>query len=402
MECLVPDEVQQVLLQQSILADGPGSILSDFAALLDFIGTDGIKTAGKYHFIPQSQLEKLNRRMVRPLPHQLKRPQQRSLPPLHGLYLILRASGLARVQGERLLIDPVMLEQWIDLNPTEQYFTLLESWLVEGSLEIVAEQGDDCFDKASWVFQNLPHIALGAPVNVNQLPGFLFGTVDLLTVGLMDLFGLIRLTYGQSKAGGPIIETIERLVFGNAMIAALQAHYMTYRFAVQDDESDQEVGVLHQLFYPYFPEWQRTLEPPDLPYRDGTYTLRVSLGKAWRQIEAPADLLLDDLAMAILDVYEFDADHLYCFELRDPCGRRLRIACPDESDADAFTDQLELGDVPLAEGGSMTFHFDYGYDWQFSVKLETVVETDEKLTEPRLTGQGGKAPLQYDSDDDDE
>ena len=68
-----------------------------------------------------------------------------------GLYLILRASGLAVPMEDRLTIDPRVLVQWHDLNPTEQYFTLLDSWLVEGSCEIIAESGDDCFDTGSLV-----------------------------------------------------------------------------------------------------------------------------------------------------------------------------------------------------------------------------------------------------------
>lgn len=63
-------------------------------------------------------MDELNERMSRPVVHRLKRPQQRSFPHLHGLLLILRASGLGISQrkppSRRLTIDPARYctESW--------------------------------------------------------------------------------------------------------------------------------------------------------------------------------------------------------------------------------------------------------------------------------------------------
>ncbi|MBT9316878.1 hypothetical protein IXB50_15725 [Leptothoe spongobia TAU-MAC 1115] len=43
--------------------------------------------------------------------------------------------------------------------------------------------------------------------------------------------------------------------------------------------------------------------------------------KTWRRIAIPANLALDELAIAILDAYQFDYDHLYEFSDRDRTGR---------------------------------------------------------------------------------
>ena len=89
----------------------------------------------------------LDRRLSRPLHLELKRPQLRSHPYLQGLNLLLRASGLSRVEGTgakaRLVLDPAMRMQWDQLNPTEQYFNLLEAWLRFGRAEMVGETGLD-------------------------------------------------------------------------------------------------------------------------------------------------------------------------------------------------------------------------------------------------------------------
>lgn len=402
MESFVSDEVQRLLVDQTIGKDGPGTILDDFASLLGFIGKDGIRTSGKYQFLPHAKLDLLNAQMTYPVEHRLTRAQQRSFPHLHGLYLILRASGLGISLDDQLMIDPEMLTLWHDLKPTEQYFTLLESWLVEGSCAIIAESGDDCFDTASWVFQKLLS-SRRKSLDIKGQQGLLYGTMHLVSVALMELFGWVRLEFVQPQDGeGPKIEKIERLPFGDAMIDVLNAHYLTYRFAVPDEETRQEIGVLQKLFRPYFPEWQRTLTPPEWEFRNGTYVWHVSVEKAWRRIKAPAELSLEQLAKVILQAFGFDNQHLYYFELRDARSRQLEIVSPQDAEADVSTDEVTLGDLPLAKGQTMTFVYDYADHWEFTVKLEEVTESEPKLNEPQVSAEEGRAPEQYASYDEDE
>ncbi|MFV1968977.1 MAG: hypothetical protein ACC628_26455, partial [Pirellulaceae bacterium] len=95
----IPDEAKRFLQNQTINDDGPGTILRDFDTLLEFIGTEGLRTTGKYFFLPQGKLDQLNAVMSHSVVHRLKRPQQRSFPHLHGLYLLLRASGMGIAVG---------------------------------------------------------------------------------------------------------------------------------------------------------------------------------------------------------------------------------------------------------------------------------------------------------------
>jgi hypothetical protein len=220
--------------------------------------------------------------------------------------------------------------------------------------------------------------------------------MDYLTVALMELFGWVRLEYRNPEEGeGVKLAAVERLPFGDAMVSALISERLSGR-GLRLDERSAEPGVLQPLFQPYFPQWQRNLALPEQRYRAGTHTWRVSLGKAWRRIVAPADMDLDGLAMTILDAFDFDSDHLYCFELPDRSGRTLRIACPYEEDSPPWTDDVCLGGLPLPVGGTMTFIFDYGDNWQFKVKLESVDEKKSRLKKPKVTAKGGEAPAQYD------
>src|SRR5438874_2374948 len=92
---------EQLLREQVIDSDRPGPVLRDFRTLLDFVGTKGLKAAGKYNLLPIELIGELDQRLSRPLRLDLsmKRPQLRSHPYLQGLYLLLRASGLSRVEG---------------------------------------------------------------------------------------------------------------------------------------------------------------------------------------------------------------------------------------------------------------------------------------------------------------
>jgi hypothetical protein len=313
--------------------------------------------------------------------------------------MLLRASGLGvgtgTPPGGRLIIDKDVLTAWRELNATERYFTLLESWLVHGSPETLAERcswSSGCLNSLSWVAQKL---RARQTTKLDERYGLVYGTMDLVTVALMELFGWLCLKYHDPAPGeGVKLAAIERRAFGDAMVSALNAYHLSHAWPAYHDERPAEPGVLQPLFQPFFPEWQRTLVPPEQPFRDGTFTWRVSLGQAWRRIVAPADATLDTLAMTILDAFDFDDDHLYCFELIDRHGRKLRIACPYEEDATAFTGETSLGDLPLPVGGTMTFRFDYGDDWRFSVKLEEVGPKSRRRR-TKVTAQGGQAPAQY-------
>jgi hypothetical protein len=399
-EALTVGHSSQLLRSQPIDEHQPGTILRDFETLLSFVGEEGLATSSEYFFLPISKLNDLNSRMTCPATHALKRPQQKSFPLIHGLFMLLRASGLGvgsqTGNSRRLVIDPGMLDLWRELNATERYFSLMESWLVFGSGEILGERrgfGGGGFQSLSWVKQRFANQRTEFPEKGWSV---LHGTMDHLTVALMEAFGWLRVEYRQPAAGeGVRVAAVERLAWGDAMIDALQS-YMLARLG------REEWGLLQPLFQPLFPQWQKTLRPPEAPIREGVFTFQVSVGKTWRRIAAPADVVLDDLAHAILDAFKFDDDHLYCFKLRGRNGRELRIACPMEDDADSFTDEIALAELPLAEGATMIFHFDYGDDWHFNVKLEKVGPPAAKAGEVRVLAAKGRAPKQYNWDDDDD
>ncbi|MBD2565785.1 plasmid pRiA4b ORF-3 family protein, partial [Nostoc linckia FACHB-391] len=151
---LIPDQIRdklpltedkkQLLQQQTITQDIPGTILRDFQTILELLQPNGVEVSSTYYQLSLKYLQQLNSQLSYPIDINLKRPVQKSYPYIHGLYFLLRTSGLSQVITEgkksKLVLDQKFLQIWQGLNHTEQYFTLLESWLVWGESELLGDQ----------------------------------------------------------------------------------------------------------------------------------------------------------------------------------------------------------------------------------------------------------------------
>ena len=137
-------ERQQTLRKTKISREGPGSILRDFDELLNFIEETQPQVTARQQLFSMRSLEPLNARLSHPVELSLARPQQKTFPPINGLFLLARASGLTFIDpaGKRLVlqVDQDARQLWERLNPTEQYFNLLEVWLIYAGEEIIGER----------------------------------------------------------------------------------------------------------------------------------------------------------------------------------------------------------------------------------------------------------------------
>jgi len=140
---LISSAQEKTLRITPVTDERPGLILHDFQVMLDFVAEES-PALTKTHLLPSKTVLSLNGRLSRRIEHGFTRPKQKSFPHIDGLFLLLRASGLTRVDttGRKpvLVVDPDAVNSWRDLNSTERYFTLLESWLLRGDPEIVSER----------------------------------------------------------------------------------------------------------------------------------------------------------------------------------------------------------------------------------------------------------------------
>jgi len=376
---------RQVLHDQTITSTRPGTILQDFQTLLDLAASEGIPVSGKLQHFAIKVLPDLNQRLRQPLTLDMQRPQQKSYPNLHGLYLLLRATGLTTIatQGKQLILvtNPEIYASWQALNPTEQYLSLLEVWFLRSHPEILGEArsgpllvGDRCL--TSW--QRIAEkAALSVPdystqQNLAYYPG-------LYNLALMDMFGLIAITHGKPEPGkGWRFKKIQTQPFGKALMTLLRYAYDAVAYEWPGMANPLlPLGDFQPILKTYFPEWQRCLAVPSPPFQAGRYLFKVSLGKVWRRIAISAEATLDTLSDAILDSVDFDHDHLYEFTYKSPLGRTLRACHPYTDSADLFATEVFIGNLPLAVGETMDYLFDFGDCWEFKVELEAIEPVPE-------------------------
>lgn len=287
-------------------------------------------------------LSEINARLTHPLQLGLKRPQQKSYPHIHGLYLLVRASGLTYVGGTSekplLLVDKAVYRVWASLNPTERWHNL----------------------------------------------------------GLLELFGLISVQHGSPEAGkGWRIERLYRTRLGDALLALLHTEFFGDfdNILELEEEGEMPFGVLQPVLQPYLSEWKNNLSVPKWTFREGTHIFKVSPGGIWCRIAIPAAQTLDALAYTILNAVEFDHDHLYQFSYENRFGALERVNHP-YMDEGPWTSEVLVGDIPLRVGQTMVYLFDFGDWWEFDLTLEQV-DRDMVVKESVIIETHGEPPEQY-------
>jgi hypothetical protein len=402
----LPPEIERVLREQRITETEPGPVVRDFNTLLDFIASHNVPAGGKNQLLPMDALAALNARMTRPIEVRLKRPMQKSYPNLQGLYLMARASGLMRVErfktGALLVLDGPAMASWTGLNPTGQYFALLEAWWLRATMEIVGERsgrGAGLQTEVLSLWQSVPAEGLKIDkVEAQHLPYW-----GLHNLALLDMFGLWRVEHGEPQEGkGWAIAEIKRTEFGEALRFLMMLGFPFDRvIEIAFSEDRQRAGgaivfdSYRELMLPYFPEWQNSLTlPPREDFRDGVFTFKVSLGEVWRRIAIPADLTLASLNNAIQRAFGFDNDHLHYFKYKDRFGHAVFVK-HYYMDEPPYSTEVRIGETPLHPGEAMAYVFDFGDNWQFDILLEAIDPPKPEMERAEIIESHGKAPEQY-------
>jgi len=399
-------EAEIALLHQQVITETePGTIVKDFETVLAAIGDRGVPVGGNLNQLPSKTLVELNHQLSQPIQVEFQRPKQKSYPNLHGLYLLLRATGLTQFvcvgKTTYLKLNPEIFAVWQTLNPTEKYFTLLEAWLIRGDGELLGDdrsrlkQGTRVLHAWSdWSqqsrrksFKNYAEQSL-----VTYWPG-------LHNLALMQLFGWVEITAGKPEAGkGWRFKKIQTLPLGNAIASMVLHAYLSagLDWNTQTD-STQPWGELQPYFQPFFPEWQQNLAPLPAPeHQTGTYIFKVSLDQIWRRLAISSEATLEDLGDLIRQSVGFDSDHLDMFSFKDAIGHTVEVFHPRDDWADgASTNAVKVGDLPLKPGLMMTYLFDFGDNWKFSVLLEEIQPDLPKRRSNPILEVHGKAPEQY-------
>ena len=401
------EQHKETLRTLTVDETGPGTVLHDLTALLTFVCEQDLPVSKTHRLPPLKLLPQINALLSHPIEVRLKRPQLKSFPHIQGLYLLLRATGLGQVAGTAskpvLVIHRDVHTTWLSLNPTEQYFTLLEAWLLRGRPEIVGER-DSPFGFPLRQFADASGLLSRARSSGLQIAGngeaewFWYYTPGRMGIALLEMFGLLTVIPLPPQEGeGWVVDRVTCTPLGEAMFALLSDGLYADMDRVFElvDTPHVSFGVFQPILSPYVPQWQRSLTVPDWTFRAGRYVFRAALGRGlWRSIAIDGESTLDQLAGAILNAYEFDHDHLYQFSYRDPFGGRQVINHP-YMDEGPWASETRVGDVPLPVGQAMTYLFDFGDSWEFEITLEQVDPAGKTPRKPVLLDGRGDAPQQY-------
>lgn len=408
--------IEKILLEQTIDENQPASILRDFEIFINFVAENDLQASGINELLPLKSLRELNALLTKPLDIALQRPVQKSFANINGLFMLGRASGLLILQRSAksvtFAVDREALKIWQSLNSIERYFTLVETWIVRSSIDLIGERGN-FFDSPLYglkrLFDDLP--AKGLNVNEDksfQTDGFLlYGSHN---IALAEMFGWLEIKHGAGEKGKSwIIEQLKKTDFGAAILFTLLESYQTLDFdwknaaEIADIEFDENAfNLLQPIFQPYFPNWQNIFRLPKAKTADGIYIFKVLLDKkTWRKIAVSSNDILDDLHDTIQDAFDFDNDHLYSFSFRNRFGITQRVVHPI-CEEEFSTDEFEIKDLPLRVGDKMEYLFDFGDYWQFTVELEEIQPPNPNFNKAKILESHGKAPEQYPDLDDEE
>ena len=386
------EEAAALLKSQTITETEPGTILQDFQMLLDRSEAGELTVSGKRQQIPMKLLKKLNQDLCNPITLDLKRPQQQSYPPIHGLYLLLRATGLTKVvakgKTQQLVLNFEVYDSWRQLNPTERYCTLLEAWLIRGRPEMLGDDRSGYFNEGNFALQGWQSIASRKKTTYDSYADQKsLGTWPRLhNLALMELFGMVRITQAEPDLGkGWRIRSVEALPWGEAVMPLVGRAYVSNGMIwPSETDATAPLNELQPTLKPHFPAWKQSLAMPPRPsFKPGRHVFKVTMARAkrvWRRIAVSGEASLSDLSSLILKSVDFASDHLDQFTYRDEMGRRVEVAHPYMEEGGPSTDEVKIGSLPLSEGSVMEYLFDFGDCWEFEVLLESI-ESEEPVTQ---------------------
>jgi hypothetical protein len=353
----------------------------------------------------------LNARLTVATETRLARPVLKSYPYVLGLYWLLRASGLTRLQfvsrKTTLVIDPEALATWNALTPAEQYAALLEIFLLWADPAAIGEggmPGYGIFLAAMW--WRLLEERQGTQTVATPKEAERYQYHDKSALALLHLFGVVTVTAAPPVEGkGWQFATISITSFGRAIFPALIDALHQQKLAADIDAPEMRplvpaINRLQPFFAARWPEVRQALALRQTPVGAGKLMrLAVRFGAARCVFAVPSEAAIVDLVEAILQSVRFANDHLWYFEFPNAHATLCRVAHPMLEDGIPAFDEnsdLALSELPIRAGDQWLFVFDMGDDWRFDLQWEAITAHEAGSPETiALVEKSGKPPLQY-------
>lgn len=95
---------------------------------------------------------------------------------------------------------------------------------------------------------------------------------------------------------------------------------------------------------------------------------------------------MDDLCEAILSAYEFTDKHLYEFCMDNRMYSDYSYQSNPE-DGEPST-KVKIDKIGLTEKQKFSLHYDFGDDWMFTITVQKITETSEKVAPTVIKEKG--------------
>lgn|GEM_PF-881748 len=108
----------------------------------------------------------------------------------------------------------------------------------------------------------------------------------------------------------------------------------------------------------------------------------------WRRIEIRSEATFWDLASAIMDVMGWQGYHLFAFEIKRPGSRLIQYIGNPNDDFDEVLPawEIRLDEFFKEKGDKCDFVYDFGDNWEHTVRLEGIYPVEKNTDYPRCLG----------------
>ncbi len=362
----------------------PGTIVADINNLLTTIANTKLPLNPLRTSFAANLLPTLNANLVKP--HKILVFDKISVsffPHLKGLFLLLRASKLTKVELGKpsfLSINENHYQQWQKLNSAEQYHWLIKSWIEYGHPEIIGNDGDLGDSNSKWLQFGLRYIEknLIAPDGKKYLeysPGY-------ANLALMSMFGLVQISYNVSDSKLWNIETIALTHFGKTVfVFAKTREFIGYE-------------AIPSIISQYHPEIKSGIVEETKIVAKGSITLMVKALSFKMKFEVPSTENLHKFLSEILEAIDFDHDHLYAFYIKNQMGVTSKYIHPEMDNDYIFADDVTIGELELSVNQEFDLVYDFGDNCRFKIKVEAINPLS-RLRKLQLLDKKGQLPDQY-------
>lgn len=382
-------------------------IIDDFDTFIEYVHTKGIELT-KNEIISVPDCKAINSIIDSKIVLGISRPVQKSYPNVLNLFILFRISGMGelKTKGKKtvLTLNEELYEQWKNFNIHEKYFNLLAFYLDFYSFELINENS---FAVSQYKIELMQEVYSKKKLEFDKNRTYYLDSFDYKCLWVMYWqFGFVNLKFHEPEEGQKTaIESIILTNQGKVIMQLLTSLYASHREIIYQSALEDE-GIFDEIFSMLIPQMKKSLKLPEAVTTEGIFTFRVTLEKAQRIINIDSSSALDDLCCFILDCFDFDYDHLYMVSLKDRTGRKISYhGCPDMSYAEEpTTEDVKIGELYLKPGSKMEYIYDFGDYWEFEITLDSISpkKGNKKLKHPELIKAVGKAPNQYEWEDEDD